>query len=112
MLFLSQSGYIGKVLMYFNMEGRKVWSISLPSYVKLSLSDCPKFDAKRADITKVPYCSMVGSLMYAMICTRPNIAYAMGVVNRYMSNISKKHWKIAKGIKRYLSSTCKVCIFF
>ena len=58
-LFLSLSKHIVKVIMHFNMEGRKVQITPLPSYVKLSLSDCPKFDAKRPDMAKVPYYSMV-----------------------------------------------------
>ena len=66
-------------------------STPLPSYLKQNLSDHPKSDAKRVDIEKVSYCSVVGSLMYAMICTRPDVAYVMGVVNRYMSNLGKKH---------------------
>ena len=81
--------------MHLNMEVGKVWSTLLPSYLKLSLSDCPKFDAERADMAKVPYCYAVGSLMYEMICTRLDIAYAMGVVSRYMSNPNKKHLRIS-----------------
>ena len=57
LLFLSQLELIGKVLMHFNMEGGKVWSTPLFSYVKLSLNDYPKCDAKRVDMVKVPYCS-------------------------------------------------------
>ena len=41
----------------------------------------------------VPYASAVGSLMYAMVCTRPDIAHAVGVVNRYMVNSGKEHWE-------------------
>ena len=63
-------------------------------------------------MTKVPYCFVVGSLMYAMICTRPDIAYAVGVVSRYMSNHDKKHWEAVKGIMRYLNGTRKMCICF
>ena len=109
LLFLSQSGYIDKVLKRFNMEGGKALSTPLPSYVKLSLNDSPKSDAEKA---KVPYSSAVGSLMYAMICTRSDIAYAVGVVSRYMSNPSKKHWEAAKSIMRYLNGTRDVCICF
>ena len=47
----------------------------------------------------------VGSLMYAMIATRPDIAFAVGVVSRYMSNPGKKHWEAMKGILRYLKAT-------
>ena len=50
--------------------------------------------------------------MYAMICTRPDIAYAVGVVSNYMSNPSKKHWEAVKSIMRYLNGTRKVCICF
>ena len=52
--FLSQSGYIDKVLKHFNMEKGKALSTPLPSYVKLSLNDCPKSDTKKAKMEKVP----------------------------------------------------------
>lgn len=54
---------------------------------------------------KIPYSSAVGSLMYAMIATRPDIAFAVGVVSRYMSNPGRKHWETVKGILRYLKAT-------
>ena len=94
-LFLSHSKYIGKGLMHFNMEGGKVWSIPLPSYLKLSLGDCPKFDAKRANMAKVPYCFAIVCLMYAMICTRLDIAYVVVVVNRYMYRSIGKQWRVS-----------------
>ena len=43
--------------------------------------------------------------MYAMVATRPNIAYAVGVVSKYLSNLGKKHWDAVKSILRYLSGT-------
>ena len=61
-------------------------------------------------MAKVPYSSVVGSLMYAMICTRLDIAYALGVVSR--SHLGKKHCEATKDIMRYLSGTRKVCICF
>ena len=73
------------------MEQGKALSALLPSYVKLSLNDCPKSDVEKVEMAKVPYTSAVGSLMYAMICTRPDIAFVVGVVTRYMSNPGKKH---------------------
>ena len=39
----------------------------------------------------VPYASAVGSLMYAMVCTRPDIAHAVRVVSRFLSNLGKEH---------------------
>ena len=111
-LFLSHSNYFGKVFMRFNMEGGKVQSTPLTSYVKLNLSDCPTSNAKWVDMAKVPYPSIVGSLMYAMICTRLDIAHALGMVSTYMSNCGKKHKEAMKGIMRYLSGTQDMCICF
>ena len=53
----------------------------------------------------VPYASVVGSLMYAMLCTRPDICYAVGLVSRYQSNPGEAHWKAVKRILRYLKGT-------
>ena len=63
----------------------------LPSYVKLSKLDCLEFDEQKVEMAKLPYASACGSLMYAMIATHLDIAFAVGVVNRYMSNPGKKH---------------------
>ncbi|KAL2231740.1 UNVERIFIED_CONTAM: Retrovirus-related Pol polyprotein from transposon TNT 1-94 [Sesamum indicum] len=52
-----------------------------------------------------PYASAIGSLMYAMICTRPDIAHAVGVVSRFMSNPGVMHWEAVKWILRYLRGT-------
>ena len=43
--------------------------------------------------------------MYAMVCTRPDIAHAVGVVSRFMSNPGKEHWNAVKWIMRYLRGT-------
>ena len=92
LLYLSQAEYIDKVLQRFNMDRGKAIICPLPSYVKLSKQDCPVSNKDKAEMDKQPYASAVGSLMYAMIATRPDIAFAVGVVSRYMSNPSKKHW--------------------
>jgi hypothetical protein len=56
-------------------------------------------------MSRVPYSSAFGSLMYAMVCTRPDIAHAVGVVSRYMNNPGKEHWEAAKWILKYLRGT-------
>jgi hypothetical protein len=53
-------------------------------------------------MSRVPYSSIVCSLMYAMVCTRPDIAHAVEVVGRYMNNPCKEHWEEVKWILRYL----------
>ena len=54
---------------------------------------------------RVPYASAVGSLMYAMLCTRPDICYAIGIVSRYQSNPGLAHWIAIKHILKYLRRT-------
>ena len=63
------------------MENAKPLSTPLPTYVKLSTCDSPTFDEDKEFMTKVPYQSVIGSLMYAMVATRPDIAFAVGAVS-------------------------------
>ena len=92
MLGLLQAGYIDKVLKRFSMQNSKKGL--LPFWYGVSLSDDQR-----------PKTLAVGSLMYAMLCTRPNICYSIGMVNRYQSNPRLKHWQAIKHILKYLSRT-------
>ena len=56
-------------------------------------------------MSRIPYASAVGSIMYTVTCTRSDVAYSLGVVNRYQSNRGEKHWKITKVILKYLRNT-------
>ena len=56
-------------------------------------------------MSKVPYSNVIRSLMYAMMCTRPNICYAVRLVNKFQSNPGIKHWMAVKRILRYLKGT-------
>ena len=56
-------------------------------------------------MSRVPYASVVGSLMYAMVCTRLDIAHAMEVLSRFMSNPGKEHWTTVKWVFIYLRGT-------
>ncbi|KAF3653553.1 hypothetical protein T459_15455 [Capsicum annuum] len=63
-------------------------------------------------MANVPYSSAVRSLMYAMVCTRPDIAHAVGVVSRFLENFGKEHWEVFKWILRYLRGTSADCLCF
>ncbi|RVW71082.1 Retrovirus-related Pol polyprotein from transposon TNT 1-94 [Vitis vinifera] len=69
-LKLSQSEYVKKVLSRFNMNEAKPVSTPLGSHFKLSKEQSPKTEEERDHMSKVPYASAIGSLMYAMVCTR------------------------------------------
>ena len=72
---------------------------------KFSLCQCPKNDLETKEMQKIPYASAVGSLMYAQVCTRPDIAYIVGMLGRYLSNPGLDHWKASKWVMRYLQRT-------
>eukprot|EP00253_Pinus_taeda_P023158 PITA_23158 len=73
--------------------------------VRFSTEQCPKTQEKEEDMSRVPYVSAVGSLMYAMVCTRPDIAHAVGVLSRFMSKLGKEHWTTVRRVFRYLRGT-------
>ncbi|KAL0551898.1 hypothetical protein IC582_010990 [Cucumis melo] len=94
------------------MSQAKSVSSLLPSHFKLSCKQSPSTNKEREDMSKVPYASAVGSLMYVMVCTRPDIAHAVGVVSRFMSNPGKQHWEAVKCIMRYLRGTSRLKLTF
>lgn len=111
-LKLSQEDYVKKVLSRFNMHDAKSVSTPLGSHFKLSREQSPSTDEERAHMEHVPYASAIGSLMYATVCTRPDIAQAVGVVSRYMSCPGKQHWEAVKWILRYLRGTAGYALYF
>ncbi|RVW20652.1 Retrovirus-related Pol polyprotein from transposon TNT 1-94 [Vitis vinifera] len=111
-LKLSQSEYVKKVLSRFNMNEAKPVSTPLGSHFKLSKEQSPKTEEERDHMSKVPYASAIDSLMYAMVCTRPDIAHAVGVVSRFMSRPGKQHWEAVKWILRYLKGSLDTCLCF
>ena len=90
-LKFSQSEYVKKVFSRFNMNEAKPVSTPLGSHFKLSKEQSPKTEEERDYMNKVSYASTIDSLMYAMVCTRPNIVHTVGVVSRFMSRLGKQH---------------------
>ncbi|KAE8731332.1 Detected protein of unknown function [Hibiscus syriacus] len=111
-LMLSQAEYINKVLSRFNMQDAKPVSTPLGVHFRLSKEQSPKTEEERVHMVKVSYASAIGSLMYAMVCTRPDIAHAVGAVSRYMNNPGKVRWEAVKWILRYLRGTTNKALCF
>ena len=80
------------------MTETKVVSTLLSKNFKLSTTQSPSTNEEKNEMSSIPYSSAVGSLMYAMICTRPDIAHAVGTVSRYLSNLANEHWGAVKWI--------------
>ncbi|KAA0026120.1 gag/pol protein [Cucumis melo var. makuwa] len=87
------------------MQNSKKGLLPFRHGVHLSKEQCPKIPQEVDDIRRIPYTSAVGSLMYAMLYTRPNICYSVGIVSRYQSNPGLDHWTTAKIILKYLRRT-------
>jgi hypothetical protein len=71
----------------------------------ISLGEKMVRDGKPLDRAKYPYNELVGSLLYLTVCTRLDIAQAVGVLGRYMSVPTEAHWRVALGVMRYLAVT-------
>ncbi|CAI7772830.1 unnamed protein product [Closterium sp. NIES-54] len=97
---LSQSHYIGQVLEKFEMAQAKPVSTPLPFGHQLAPPTSPSSSSH-------PYAELVGSLMYAMMCTRPDLAYPISVLARFVGTgrHTTEHWQAAKRVLRYLRGT-------
>ena len=102
-----------KVLQTFGIsDNTKPVSTPLASQFKLSLLLSPSTDDQKKQMEDVPYANAVGALMYAMVCTRPDISHAVSMVSRYMHNPGKGHWQAVKWILRYIHGTVDVGLKF
>ena len=105
MLGLLQVRYIDKVLERFSMQNSKKGLLPFRYGVPLSDDQKPKTQEEVDMMRQVPYASVVGSLIYAMLCTKPDICYSVGMVSRYQSNLGPKHRQVVKHILKYLWRT-------
>ena len=78
------------------MTETKVVSKPLAKHFELSTTQSPSTNEEKNEMSSIPYSSAVGSLMYAMICTRPYIAHVVGTVSIFLSNPAKEHWGAVK----------------
>ncbi|CAL1406992.1 unnamed protein product [Linum trigynum] len=111
-LFLSRKSYIQKILSRFDMSSAKPLNTPSASNVHLSSAYAPQSEAEKEYMSRVPYASAVGNLVYAMVCTRPDLAHVVTVVSRFMIQPGKEHWQAVKRIFQYLKGTPDMGISF
>ena len=87
------------------MESAKKGFLPMAHGVRLSKTQCLELADERSRMDMIPYASAVGSIMYAMICTRPDVSYALSVTSRYQPDPGKSHWTAVKNILKYLRRT-------
>ena len=102
---LSQSTYLDKILKKFRMDESKKGFLPMLQGMKLSKTQSPATTEDREVMENVPYASAIGSIMYAMLCTRPDVAHAISLTSRYQSDPGLEHWTAVKNIFKYLRRT-------
>jgi ATP-binding cassette subfamily B (MDR/TAP) protein 1 len=102
MLALSQSTYLDKVLKRFRIENSKKGDLPVVKGISLSVTQSPATGMEKSVMSSIPYASAIGSIMYAMLSTRPDVALALSLMNRYQSNTGMIHWTADKSILKFL----------
>ena len=109
---LSQSSYIDKILKRFKMENYKRGYVPMQERLDLSSKQCASTPAEVDRMRRVPYASAVGSIMYAVRCTRPDVAFAQNIVSRFQQNPGESHWTAVKSILKYLRATREMFLVY
>lgn len=101
---LDQELYIKDMLNQFNMIECNEIATPLETGLKLAKGKEPDIHSK--------YRSLIGSIMYVAVCTRPDIAHAASYLSQFNNCNSDTHWKAAKRVLRYLKKTMHYKILF
>ena len=88
---LSQSTYLDKVLKKFKMDRSKKGFLPVLQGAKLSQTQSPTAAEDREKMKVIPYASTIRSIMYAMVCTRPDVCLAISLTGRYQGNPGVDH---------------------
>ncbi|KAL2251492.1 UNVERIFIED_CONTAM: Retrovirus-related Pol polyprotein from transposon TNT 1-94 [Sesamum indicum] len=111
-IFLNQKSYLLNVLRKFSMENAKPTTVPLAAHFQLSKEQSPKTISEKQKMEKIPYSNLIGSVMFLMVCTRPDVAYSISCLSRFMSNPGSPHWEALKYLLRYLRGSDNVGISF
>lgn len=103
-IYIHQKDFVSKILKRFNMFDCK--ELSLPMPPKLNLKKCDTHEFK------YPYKELVGSLMYLMLGSRPDICFAISYLSQFQNCYGKEHWKYLKQVLNYLKGTLDFGIVF
>ncbi|GJV25451.1 retrotransposon protein, putative, ty1-copia subclass [Tanacetum coccineum] len=102
---LSQSAYMDKILKRYRMDNSKRGHIPMQERLDLNKTQGASTPEEVKRMQNVPYASAVGSIMYAVRCTRPDVAFAQNITSRFQQNPGEPHWTAVKTILKYLRNT-------
>lgn len=105
-VMLSQTALIDKIVMQFGQKNTSAASVPMDPGLKLWCTDYKKLPREELDqISKLPYRSLVGCLLYLSISTRPDISYSVQQLSQFLDCYTYAHWNVALRVVRYLSGT-------
>lgn len=91
-LVLKQCSYVKKILERFSMLDCKYVSLTIVNYFKLSSDRSPKIDDEIRRMKYIPYANTLGSIMYLMVCTIPDLVHGISILSKFIANPGKIHW--------------------
>jgi hypothetical protein len=109
-LKLDQEQYVTSILQQFGMSNCN--PVFVPMANRLTTEMCPKTESETVEANSLPYKQAVGKLMYLATCTRPDIAFTVRELAKYMSNYGSSHWAAVKHLLRYLQGTRSAGIIY
>ncbi|GJV75645.1 retrotransposon protein, putative, ty1-copia subclass [Tanacetum coccineum] len=109
---LSQNAYMDKILKRYKMDNSKRGTIPMQERLDLNKSQGAQTPKEVNRMKNVPYASAVGSIMYAVRCTRPDVAFAQNLTSRFQQNPGELHWTAVKNILKYLRNTKDIFLVY
>ena len=109
---IAQRSAIDAIVRAMHLEGAKTVSTPIAVGAKLDKTQCPTTTDAVADMAGVPYKEGIGMCMYLAVTSRPDIAYAVHRLAKYMSNPGRPHWEALKRLVRYLVGTRDLWLFY
>jgi hypothetical protein len=94
------------------MQDSKKGFLPMSHDIILSKKQCPTDPDEQERMRAIPYASAIWPIMYAMICTCPDVSYALSAMSRYQSNYGETHWTIVNTILKYLKRTKEEFLVF
>ena len=101
-----------KIVQKFGMIECKLVNVPLTRHFILSKSQCLSSEFKILKMKNIPYANVIGTIVYSMISTRPDFAYFISLLNRFMSNPRKIHWEALKYVLKYINSSLSAGLNF
>src|SRR6266850_5187943 len=107
---LGQQSYIDEIVKHFELEDAHTTTTPMEHGIDLTPGNPHVSPAKISHAEFLNYRAVVGALLYCSTVTRPDIAFAVGTLSRYLDEPSKTHWTVAQRVIRYLKGTRNHCL--